>query len=211
MIFACIHLEHPLMREALYEVPEMEVEWERVDTGADTEMLFWALGRDFEAFDVALQEDRTVSVSQSIDVGEQRLYQVCLTDEGLDVLLYPVFVETMSLVGRATGSHEGWQCEFYFVDHSALERFVEACQERGIGFEIVRLQGWEGAVDQEYGLTDTQRETLETALEVGYFDIPRETNLTELADRLGISDTAASQRLRRGLSTLLERTVADDG
>lgn len=208
MIFTCIHLDHPLMRESLGEVPEIEIEWERVDTGDDTEMIFWAQDGDFETFDAALAEDRTVSVLRSIDVGDRRLYQVRLTGEGVDAYLYPVFVETVSLVGRATATHEGWHCEFYFADQPALERFVEACRERDIAFEVVRLQEWQAADRPEFGLTDTQRETLETALDVGYFEIPRETDLVELANRLGVSDTAASQRLRRGLSALLERTVA---
>lgn len=210
MIFTHIHLEHPLMREALHEVPEVEIEWERVDTGTDTEMLFWARNGDFEAFDAALEEDRTVSVSRSLDVGDRRLYQVCLTGEGFDVHLYPVFVETVSLVGSATASHEGWHCEFYFADQSAVDRFVEACRERDIEFEVERVQGWRDDGHLEFGLTDTQRETLETALDVGYFEVPRENDLTELADRLGVSDTAASQCLRRGLSTLLRRTIAHD-
>lgn len=210
MIFTCIHLEHPLMRESLGEVPGIEIEWERVDTAADAEMLFWARGSDFEAFDAALADDRTVSTLRSIDVGDRRLYQVRLTGEGTDAYLYPVFVETVSLVGRATATYEGWRCEFYFADQSALERFVEACRERNIGFQVVRLQEWQDVDGEEFGLTDTQRETLETALEVGYFAVPREHDLQDLADRLGVSDTAASQRLRRGLSTLLQRTVGRD-
>lgn len=211
MIFVDIHLEHPLMREALREVPGVEIEWERVDAGADTEMLFWARDGDFEALDAALEGDRTVCVSRSIDVGDRRLYKVRLTGEGVDVHLYPVLVETVSLIDSATATHEGWRCEFYFADQSALKRFVDACRERDIRFDLVSLREWRDAEDPEFGLTDTQRETLRTALEVGYFEIPRDESLTDLADRLGVSDTAASQRLRRGLSALLERTVARDG
>lgn len=45
-------------------------------------------------------------------------------------------------------------------------------------------------------LTEKQRETLELALEEGYYERPREADLGELADQLGISRSAVSQRIR---------------
>lgn len=45
-------------------------------------------------------------------------------------------------------------------------------------------------------LTDKQRQTLELALEEGYYERPREVSLSELADRLDISKSAVSQRIR---------------
>lgn len=44
-------------------------------------------------------------------------------------------------------------------------------------------------------------------MEAGYFSIPRETTLCEVADRLEISDVAASRRLRRGLSDLVTSAI----
>lgn len=45
-------------------------------------------------------------------------------------------------------------------------------------------------------LTDKQRMTLELALEEGYYDRPRQTNLEDLSNELEISKSAVSQRLR---------------
>jgi predicted DNA binding protein len=53
-------------------------------------------------------------------------------------------------------------------------------------------------------LTAEQREALSRAVEAGYFDVPRRTTLVGLARELGISDTATSQRLRRGVATVLQ-------
>lgn len=47
---------------------------------------------------------------------------------------------------------------------------------------------------------------LELAVENEYFDVPRETCLTEIASSLGISDQAASEWLRRGLENILGET-----
>ena len=52
-------------------------------------------------------------------------------------------------------------------------------------------------------LTPAQREILELALDRGYFAIPRETNLMELAEELGISDQAVNERLRRGTAKVV--------
>jgi hypothetical protein len=210
MILTCIHVDHPLLRVSLQAVPEMEIEWEREDRNDGSEMLFWAHGGDFGAFDTALEDDPTVTLSRSFAVGDRRLYQVHLTDEGVETDLYPVVVETASLVRQANATHDGWRFELCFADRAALDRFVETCRGHEIGFEIVRLHEWRDDDRSPFGLTGAQCEALRTALEVGYFEIPRESDLGDLGDRLGVSDTAASQRLRRGLSTLLERTVSGD-
>ena len=44
-------------------------------------------------------------------------------------------------------------------------------------------------------LTQKQLEAARTAVEVGYYENPREARLSDLADRLGISESAVSQRL----------------
>jgi len=46
-------------------------------------------------------------------------------------------------------------------------------------------------------LTDKQLEVLNAALEHGYYECPRETQLKELADEIGISHQALSERMRR--------------
>ncbi|MFC4358076.1 helix-turn-helix domain-containing protein [Halobium salinum] len=55
-------------------------------------------------------------------------------------------------------------------------------------------------------LTRAQAETLALAIDAGYFEVPRKASLSDLATQLGISDSAVSQRLRRGLSALLSST-----
>lgn len=58
-----------------------------------------------------------------------------------------------------------------------------------------------------YGLTVKHRAILMTAIEAGFFSIPRETTLVELADALDISDQAVSDHLRRAQWNLLQTTV----
>ncbi|MFB6134408.1 MAG: helix-turn-helix domain-containing protein [Halanaeroarchaeum sp.] len=52
-------------------------------------------------------------------------------------------------------------------------------------------------------LTEKQRETVETAVDMGYYDRPREASLGDLADRLGVTRSALSQRLNAVESKLI--------
>ena len=52
-------------------------------------------------------------------------------------------------------------------------------------------------------ITDKQREAMETARELGYYETPRETDLGELADELGVSKSAVSQRLNAAETKLV--------
>lgn len=58
-------------------------------------------------------------------------------------------------------------------------------------------------------LTDKQLSTLELALEMGYYVRPRETDLATLADRLGISKSAVSQRLRTAEMKIIQNAVGE--
>lgn len=125
------------------------------------------------------------------------------------------FLEALGAAGatilEGVGEAETWRFEVRVDDHERLTEFYRACAERDIGIELV--SAYNPGVPREFaagfGLTETQRETLRVALEDGYFDVPRRTNLVELADELDISDSAASQRLRRGIDTVLAAVLAE--
>ena len=56
-------------------------------------------------------------------------------------------------------------------------------------------------------LSDTERRTLEAAVNGGYFDRPRDADLGTLADEFGVSKPAVSSNLRRGQERVLSRVV----
>lgn len=56
-------------------------------------------------------------------------------------------------------------------------------------------------------LSDTERETLETAVRDGYFESPRSATLGDLADSFGVSKPAASKNLRRAERKMVQRVV----
>ena len=109
---------------------------------------------------------------------------------------------------EATGSESTWQFELRFPSHDALSRFQEYCIEKGVDFEVRRLYNpTKPDIGPWYGLSTAQREALLLAAREGYFDIPRRISTKAIGEELGISDQAVTERLRRGLSSLLEHTV----
>lgn len=53
-------------------------------------------------------------------------------------------------------------------------------------------------------LTASQIETIETAYDMGYFEVPRRASATEIADVLGVSQSTFSERLRTAQHRLYE-------
>lgn len=52
-------------------------------------------------------------------------------------------------------------------------------------------------------ITDKQQEAMEVAREIGYYDTPRKADLSAVADELGVSESAASQRLNAAETKLV--------
>lgn len=55
-------------------------------------------------------------------------------------------------------------------------------------------------------LTEKQRRTVQIAVQSGYYEQPRKTDLADLAKRIGISKSAVSQRLRGAEAKLIKNT-----
>ena len=53
-------------------------------------------------------------------------------------------------------------------------------------------------------LTDRQRESLTVAHEHGYFDVPRDATLAEVADALGLDPSSGSETIRRATNHVIE-------
>jgi predicted DNA binding protein len=59
----------------------------------------------------------------------------------------------------------------------------------------------------QQGFTEAQRDILVAAVKTGYFEIPRETSLTDLADQRNESHQAVSEHLRLTTYNLVELTL----
>jgi predicted DNA binding protein len=214
MILVEFGLDYPILREALERVPEMEIAWKRSDQseGGGHRILLWAEGGDFEAFEDGAADDPTVSeFSPVVEVGPRRLYKTDLSEAGRRKSVYPLVVEQGSILRHVTATREGWEFRVTFPDKDAFGRFYDFCRSNELGCDVYRFYEERGNPDApRFGLTDAQRETLVTAVDCGYLEIPRESSLADLGRHFDISETAASERFRRGVKRLVETTVYAD-
>ncbi|MCL9812717.1 helix-turn-helix domain-containing protein [Natranaeroarchaeum aerophilus] len=89
-----------------------------------------------------------------------------------------------------------------------LRDIVAELRETGATVRLQRLVDLssgdcDGSRIDDTPVTDKQREAIRTAYELGYYETPRESDLGDVADELGISKSAASQRLNAVASKLV--------
>lgn len=188
---------------AFEAVPDVPVTAESVVPISPATMpYFWVERADGTAVVERLREAELVADVTVLDeTGSRLLLEIAWVEQPDDVL--PVMHDTDAAVLDAVRQSGEWVFRLRFPAYDSLSTFNQRCRERGVDVSLKQVYRSSTASGTRDGLTAEQREVLATALDAGYFEVPRETTLRELGDTLGISDSAASQRLRRGLSTLL--------
>jgi len=193
--------------------PGTRVEMETMVPAGDRAVpLFWVYDADAEAFEDGVRDHPGVDSVTRIDLFEDRaLYAIDWQTE-LDHL-FGAITATDGSIMNATGHAEQWLFEVRFPDHDALSAFKHGLDDANIPFDLLRVYNpTKPDAGPWYGLTPTQREALVLATESGYYDIPRTCTTVELAEELGISDQAVTERLRRAIVNLVAHTllVADE-
>jgi predicted DNA binding protein len=98
-----------------------------------------------------------------------------------------------------------FRATFEVADHDALTTLLRTVQDADVGARAVTVApARQPTVNIDLSvLTEKQRTTVELALAKGYYEQPREVALGTLADRLGVSKSAVSQRLRNAETALV--------
>ncbi|MFC6953058.1 helix-turn-helix domain-containing protein [Halorubellus litoreus] len=190
----------------------VHIELERVvPTGRDIMPYFWAEAPDFEAFEHAVRRNELVESLEALShVHDRVLYHVIWHDTVTN--LTRILESSGATILQAHGN-ERWVFNLRFRDHVGLRDFHNSCQEEGLEFHVDRIytleEDPEGAF--ELGLTDEQHDALVSAVEHGYFEVPRGGKLSDVAADLGISQQAASERVRRGANRVLKKVLNEHG
>ncbi len=118
--------------------------------------------------------------------------------------LWATLVEDLGL-RKATVDPGGWATLIFAGDRDVLGDLVEGglFPVEDLEIESVRPAGELDGDAQDHVLTPTQLEALHAALDAGYYDVPRGITLRELADRLGVSASSLSERIRRAEARLV--------
>jgi predicted DNA binding protein len=122
-----------------------------------------------------------------------------------------VFGRPVSDVHAAEGT---LYLSFHAPDVETVQGIVEDLRERFDGVHLRKLTraGDDGEGDLVFvdrsRLTERQREVLQTAYEMGYFDHPKGANAGEVADAVGISPSTFAEHVAAAQRKLLEAILA---
>ena len=189
----------------LDELPNTQLVIEGM-TACDSETVlvtFWAEGSDLAALERGLESEKAIQTIEALSnpVTDQKLYQARLSAAAM------TYWEWTNLGGVLLGctlDHEGMWMRMRFPDRDALAACRDYCAEHDHSFTLNNLRPTAADPHNEpTELTAAQDELLTAAADEGYFNVPRDTTIDDLADSFDISNQAASERLRRGISNIL--------
>lgn len=96
--------------------------------------------------------------------------------------------------------------EFSFEQAGTQDTLSEAIadlEDAGFDITLERLRDYHHQETPLDALTERQREVLEIAYELGYYDIPRDSSTAEVAAELGIDGSTVVEHLQRAEHNLL--------
>ena len=207
-----VPVEEFILHETLKRVSTIHIEIERVV--ADSEYVtpyFWASGETFDPFERALKNDKTVEFFTLLkEHGDERFYRVSWRQH-TGTIGHAVSKLKASIL-EATSDGRSWFLKLLFPSEASLTDFHDYCANYDLSFQLTRLyESRHPNAFGKYEVTPKQREALVTALDSGYFSVPRGVTLEHVAGELDISPNALSTRLRRGHANLITNTLRHEG
>lgn len=189
-------------------MPDVNVEIERLATHSREWIMpfLWATADDLESVEDTLGDDPCIEEVYLLDEDGRVGYFNVHWAERIQQLVDQI-VDQHGIMHEAEAGNGNWYLKLQFVDRDALEEFQRYFDEEGLSFELERMYDGNVPKEREYDMTPGQREALVTALEMGYFAVPRRAQIAELAEELDISTNAVSERLRRATGNLTKNTL----
>jgi len=209
IVEASVPTDQFALQETCRRLPDAVFEAVRVVTDGTGEVmpLVWGSGADQGALTDALAEDPSVDeVSVCTRIHEASLYRLSWTTRV--PVVTGLLVASRGAILDARAQEATWTFRLLLPRRDAVAAIVESCDRYGVDARIERIYPMtESSRTGQSDLTEQQLQTVEIALERGYYDVPRQTTLTELAEELDVSHQALSERLRRGHRRLVETTL----
>ncbi len=212
--------ENGALADTLSHNPDFTVSViQETSTAPDQDLYFMRFdGEHIDDVQEILAADSTVTeVEPMPGIGDQPVLGVKFAPE--TVLIAPQVTSQDGFVLDAwsstdvTADRHGWRERWLLPRREALQNIWGWARGMGFEFDVLTFHR-QGRADPERArpndLTDEQREALIAAYEQGYFTEPRETSLEELAESLGLSPTAVSGRIQRGMRSVIETTLVSE-
>lgn len=211
IVDATVPTEQFALADTFEAVPDAEFETVRVVAHEAGHVMpfLWASTADSESLREALEADATTRAVQRLCQSDGRdLYRIEWEADIRAIVFF--LVEGHGTLLSANGQNGRWQFRVLFADHDSVSATYEFFRKNGIDLTIRRVKGVTDSIDRHGdGLSEEQYEALTAAFETDYFGVPRGMTLEELAEKIGVSHQALSERLRRGHRRLISNTLYD--
>lgn len=204
-----VGIEDFALEQTITAIEEIEFNAERIvakESGCLMPYL-WVGAPSFDGLDEALANDDTVGEAELLaDLEDERLYRMSW-DRQVEVLFRILVKEDGTVLSAQTTNAGAWDFRILFPTRDGLSRAYEDCQTNEIHLDVKSIYNIEEGRQGRFGLTDGQQDALVDAFECGYYEIPRDIDMEELASKFDISHQALSERFRRGHKALVENTL----
>jgi predicted DNA binding protein len=180
-------------------------------SNADRPTALFAIDGDLSGFRSEFEPSESVAATDLTPVADDRFYLLLsldassspairdlfdiLTSDGL-VVIKPVLYRDGAVHANIVGDAATLQ--------AAMERLPPF-----VDVEIDEIGSYDGSPDAPAAqLSERQREAVLAALELGYYDTPRQATHEEVADAIGVAPSTASEHLQKAESKLVRATMA---
>lgn len=186
-------------------IPDLTLELESMEQPRSGPLVLFirATAPAFDGLDGALEGSPFLREYFLIsEIGSMRLYQFVLT------ISRPSFVDEIvtrkRFPERVTMRAGGVYVKQQFADRDEFASWRELHRNAGVSVHLDRLYESTSTDADLIGVSDKQREALLTAYECGYFAVPQQASLDDVAAELDISLSALAERLHRAQAHLIE-------
>jgi DNA-binding CsgD family transcriptional regulator len=88
-----------------------------------------------------------------------------------------------------------------------ISETIRSYEAAGVSTDLRRLGAYEGRSHPTDSLTDRQQEVIQTAFDMGYYDVPRAASTETVADEIGLDGSTVAEHLQRAERNLLSQLL----
>ncbi|MFB6139332.1 MAG: helix-turn-helix domain-containing protein [Halosimplex sp.] len=206
---ADIHPVYDLWVNAPYVDRSRALQWN--DDGDSLGILHYAEG-DADAFEAAIADVPEVLGYDLERAGGNAFYVYIrdATTASLQELFGSLLTGAVVIVPPIVYREDGWVSISLFGADDELQTAVTEIPDP-VEVAVERVGGLDSAAPAvDAGLTDRQRAAVETALELGYYEVPREASHEDVADALECAPSTAAEHLRKAELRLLRGSLGGE-
>lgn len=195
-------LVHPLQRRIMRGTPITRAELLMWSPTADATTLFWCDG-DRDATEAAIAGIDSLLVSNLVEETDGTYAFLQQDDYEFSTALLDTIRDSHVVFLPPVVFHETGEIRFEAVGESAaVSGFHERLSEYG-DLAIDEVHEFERSRSPSR-LTDRQRAALEVAVDVGYYEVPREGTIADIASVLDCSTSTAGELVRKAETAVIK-------